>query len=115
MAHPNGEAEATHTAEQKIKASLDDNGILVSSSEGIESLSMRGYGVFEGKKLTLAFYEALFLLSKGIIQIEDNKMIGVNFKGLLQRFESVDQNAWVRYLIYRDLRSRGYVVREGFG
>ena len=23
--------------------------------------------------------------------------------------------AWVNYLVYRDLRSRGYVVREGFG
>jgi tRNA-intron endonuclease len=27
----------------------------------------------------------------------------------------VNGNAWVNYLVYRDLRSRGYVVREGFG
>jgi tRNA-intron endonuclease len=27
----------------------------------------------------------------------------------------LDENAWVHYLVYRDLRSRGYVVREGFG
>ena len=26
-----------------------------------------------------------------------------------------DDNAWTRFLIFRDLRSRGYVVREGFG
>jgi tRNA-intron endonuclease len=27
----------------------------------------------------------------------------------------LDENAWAKYLIYRDLRSRGYVAREGFG
>ncbi len=39
----------------------------------------------------------------------------VGFQDLLKHFQSVDENAWVRYLIYRDLRSRGYVAREGFG
>ena len=37
------------------------------------------------------------------------------FKELLMHFQTYDQEAWVRYLIYRDLRSRGYVAREGFG
>jgi tRNA-intron endonuclease len=34
---------------------------------------------------------------------------------LLHCYEEQNENAWVNYLIYRDLRSRGYVVREGFG
>jgi tRNA-intron endonuclease len=33
----------------------------------------------------------------------------------LQCYEKENENAWVNYLVYRDLRSRGYVVREGFG
>src|SRR3972149_2313528 len=39
----------------------------------------------------------------------------MGFQYLLQKFKLTDINAWVKYLIYRDLRSRGYVAREGFG
>ena len=39
----------------------------------------------------------------------------VDFQGLLHCYETLNENAWVNYLVYRDLRSRGYVVREGFG
>ena len=39
----------------------------------------------------------------------------MDFQSLVERSESVNENAWAGYLVYRDLRSRGYVVREGFG
>jgi tRNA-intron endonuclease len=39
----------------------------------------------------------------------------MGFQDVLKRFQSADENAWLKYLIYRDLRGRGYVVREGFG
>jgi len=110
------EAEESRVAELKLKASLRENDVLVSSPEDIEGLSLRGYGVPENGKLTLTFFEALFLLSKEVIEVEDEKTgEKIGFQGLLKRFQSVDENAWVRYLIYRDLRSRGYVAREGFG
>jgi tRNA-intron endonuclease len=109
-------AEADRNAELRIEASLREKGALVSSPEDIEELSSRGYGVPENEGLMLVFYEALFLLGKGIIEVKNEKTGGkVNFQTLLQCFQSIDENAWVRYLIYRDLRSRGYVAREGFG
>jgi len=102
--------------ELKIRASLGESNVLVSSPEDIEGLSSRGYGVPENGKLVLTFYEALFLLSRGILEVEDEKTgAEVDFPDLLKRFQLVDENAWVKYLIYRDLRSRGYVAREGFG
>lgn len=109
-------AETNRNAESKIEASLKEKGVLVSSPEDIEELSLRGYGVSENEGLMLTFYEALFLLGKGIIAVKKEKTGGkVNFQTLLQRFQSIDEDAWVRYLVYRDLRSRGYVAREGFG
>ena len=109
-------AEADRNAELKIEASLREKGALVSSPEDIEELSSRGYGVPENEGLMLIFYEALFLLGKGVIEVKNEKTGGkVSFQTLLQRFQSIDENAWARYLIYRDLRSRGYVAREGFG
>lgn len=116
LKQPKREAEAGQEAELRIRASLRENGVLVSSPMDIEGLSSRGYGVPKDGKLMLAFYEALFLLGKDILQIEDEKTgKEVSFQDLLQRFQLVDENAWVRYLIYRDLRGRGYVAREGFG
>jgi len=116
LGQPRSEADKGREAELKIKASLGEKGVSVSSPEGIEGLSSRGYGVSENGKLILNFCEALFLLSKGIMEIEDEKTGGlVDVQDLLRRFQSVDENAWVKYLIYRDLRSRGYVAREGFG
>ena len=100
----------------KIESTLKQKGVLVSSLQSIEGLSSRGYGVPENGNLLLTFYEALFLLSKGIIEVKDEKTgQEMDFQNLLQKFQFVDTNAWVRYLVYRDLRSRGYVAREGFG
>jgi tRNA-intron endonuclease len=110
------DAEENRVAELKIEASVRENDVLISSPEGVEGLSLRGYGVPENGKLTLTLYEALFLQGKEVIEVEDEKTgEKMGFQDLLKRFQSVDENAWVRYLIYRDLRSRGYVAREGFG
>jgi tRNA-intron endonuclease len=99
-----------------VEASLKGPVVTVSSPEGIEEFSSKGYGVDEDGKLRLTLYEALFLLGKGAITVTDKetkkKMV---FQDLLKRFQQVDKDAWVRYLIYRDLRGRGYVAREGFG
>lgn len=99
-----------------VAAWLTETEVTISSPECIEEFSSKGYGVAEDGKLRLAFHEALFLLGKGAIEIKDSKTKEkVVFDVLLKRFQSVDKDAWVRYLIYRDLRSRGYVAREGFG
>ncbi len=116
LKQPEGKTEMAREAELKIGASLEEKGILVSSPEEIEGLSTRGYGVSENGKLVLTFYEALFLLGKDILEVKNEKTgKDLSFQDLLKRFQTVEKEAWVRYLIYRDLRSRGYVAREGFG
>jgi tRNA-intron endonuclease len=63
----------------------------------------------------LTFYEALYLMDKSMLEVKDEKHKIVDFQSLLYCYETVNENAWVSYLVYRDLRSRGYVAREGFG
>ena len=102
--------------EKKIRAEYDRGVITVVSEEDFEGLTSRGYGVLEDKELTLRLYEGLYLLHKGIIEVVDkNTGTLLSFEDLLNRSRVENSNAWVEYLIYRDLRSRGYVVREGFG
>ena len=94
---------------------LVENGVTVTEQSNIDQLSSRGYGVIENKFLTLAFFEALYLQDKGMLTVKDDKNTLVTFQMVLRSYQTVDENAWVNYLVYRDLRSRGYVVREGFG
>jgi tRNA-intron endonuclease len=107
--------EETSNSEVKTTATLSEKGVEISKQTSIDSLSQRGYGTAENDLLTLAFYEALYLLDKELLEVKDEKGREVDFQSLLQSYEKTDANAWVNYLVYRDLRSRGYVVREGFG
>lgn len=116
MAQLKNEDTSAEREKVTLRAILTKNGVLVPSSEDVEGLRTRGYGTEEEKGLMLQFYEALYLLSKGVIEIEDEETKkDVTFQELLKQYQAVNEDAWIRYLIYRDLRSRGYVVREGFG
>ncbi|MFA5364874.1 MAG: tRNA-intron lyase [Candidatus Bathyarchaeia archaeon] len=99
-----------------VVASFENGAVIVTLPDGVEEFSSKGYGVAENGKLTLSSCEALFLLGKKSIEVTDKQTKEkILFQNLLKRFQTADKDVWVRYLIYRDLRSRGYVAREGFG
>ena len=112
----NGNREKDVTrSEIKAEGLLTAQGVRISEKKNVDELSTRGYGTVENDEFSLAFYEALYLLDKGLLEVKDEKNAKVDFQRLLQFYENFDESAWVKYLTYRDLRSRGYVVREGFG
>jgi tRNA-intron endonuclease len=102
-------------SELKTTGVLGKKGVEISEKSSIDALSQRGYGTAENDVFTLAFYEALYLVDKELLEVKDENGKEVDFQSLLQCYEKENENAWVNYLVYRDLRSRGYVVREGFG
>lgn len=94
---------------------LADKGVMITEQSNIDALSSRGYGTIEDKILTLTFFESLYLKDKGMLEVKNGNNETIGFQTLLHNYEVINENAWVNYLVYRDLRSRGYVVREGFG
>jgi len=94
---------------------LIEKAVVIADQSSIDALSSRGYGTLDGKIFLLAFFEALYLQDKGMLEVKNQNEEPVDFQGILHSYERQNQNAWVNYLVYRDLRSRGYVVREGFG
>ena len=105
----------TSGSELRCSGVLVEKGVRITERNSIDALSSRGYGTSENDKFTLAFYEALYLSDKKMLDVTDEKEKPASFQRLLQCYEGISENAWVNYLVYRDLRSRGYVVREGFG
>jgi tRNA-intron endonuclease len=109
------EPKKTSPVEFRTCGTLTDKGIAVTEQSSIDQLTSRGYGTTEGKTLTLTFFEALYLQDKAMLEVKAKDGSTVDFQSVLQCYGEQNENAWVNYLVYRDLRSRGYVVREGFG
>ena len=109
------ENKKTPFPEFRTNGTIAKKGVVVTEQSNIDALTSRGYGTLEDKVFTLTFFEALYLADKGMLEVKDEKGKKVDFQGLLRCYEAINENAWVSYIVYRDLRSRGYVAREGFG
>lgn len=94
---------------------LVEGGVTIDKAQDFLHFSSRGYGTIEHDVLSLTYYEASYLLEKGMLDVKDEHDTDVSFQDLLHCYTLVEDNAWTKYLIYHDLRNRGYVVRDGFG
>jgi tRNA-intron endonuclease, archaea type len=101
--------------EFQTSGKLATKGVTVTEQSNIDALSSRGYGTVDNKVLTLAFFEVLYLQDKSMLTVKNEDNTTVDFQTVLHAYQVLDENAWVNYLVYRDLRGRGYVVRGGFG
>jgi tRNA-intron endonuclease len=95
-------------------AFLENGRILVKDSDYRSFLIQKGYGVKEGNFLVLAGEEALYLMSEGKLRIFEADR-ELTLKDVTEKLIPTDPDVWIRFLIYRDLRDRGYVVRRGYG
>jgi tRNA-intron endonuclease len=109
------EPKKTPPVEFRTSGTLTDKGVVVTEQSSIDQLTSRGYGTLEDKTLTLAFFESLYLQDKAMLEVKNKDGSTIDFQTVLKSYEKQNENAWANYLVYRDLRSRGYVVREGFG
>jgi tRNA-intron endonuclease len=103
---------------ETIEARYIENKVDVTTEDAVSFLHERGYGEFDKDKhvITLAPYEVLYLsLDKKLSVIDPDTELALSTSELLERFRLETPEIWTRYLVYRDLRDRGYVVREGFG
>ena len=94
-----------------------DNGKGIVASEDADRLAQQGfYGTrIDGNKLELEPVELLHLIERkrAIASIPSGDFIGSDY--IVNSLLEEDPDLWIRYLVFRDLRSRGYAVRKGFG
>jgi tRNA-intron endonuclease len=104
--------EERKNGSRQIQGSLVEGQVVVSRQEEIDFLSGSGYGVKEGAILLLQAYEALYLATEKRLRVVA-KDAELNFQDLLKVLQKREANVWAEFLLFRDLRERGYVVREG--
>lgn len=93
-------------------AKLIENKVIVEDKRTRDQLIQKGFGEKEGKGLVLDLKEALYLLEK--------KRLDITYKGkkfsrkkLLELGDSLEEKFFSKYLVYKDLRERGFVLKTG--
>lgn len=103
-------------AEEPVEV-IFENGKGYVDKENSDKISQQGiYGTrLQDGRLELIPVEVLHLLErKRIFTKQPNGEI-IDAKDIVNQLLPDDPNLWVQYLVFRDLRSRGYAVRQGFG
>ncbi len=100
--------------EPEVEGELVKDQIIISNKEMQNNLEQKGYGEISKKNFLLKPFESLYLLYYDKLKLFKGKK-KINFNSLLQTCIKLDGDALTKFLIYRDLRTRGYIVKDGFG
>ncbi|HET7147694.1 MAG TPA: tRNA-intron lyase [Candidatus Nitrosopolaris sp.] len=80
-----------------------------------DQLRNKGFGEKQDSEYVLQTYEALYLIHTSRLVLKTKKLRHIDFESLFTITLRHDREILTKFLIYRDLRSRGYVAKEGFG
>jgi tRNA-intron endonuclease len=108
------EKESLAEVNSLIDARLDEsNRAIVEQVQFQDELRAKGFGEKDHADYVLKSYESLYLLYRKKLSFTNK--IEITFDSLLNALVKSDKDVMTNFLIYRDLRSRGYVAKEGFG
>lgn len=91
---------------------LNNDRVIVKHEHAHNLYNKRYYGNLTDSGLELSFIEALYLLEKNKIEIYDENegIVSIEFMMNIIR----DNHIFSHYLVYKDLRTRGYIIKTGF-
>jgi tRNA-intron endonuclease len=112
------------TEKIQLEGVIEENKVIISDKNGIDEFYTTSYiGTIEKRDsdqeiLVLDAIEILLLSERNRILLwEDNDKSKklYDFESLITYFIQFDERLWHKYIIYMDLRKRGYIVRTGYG
>jgi len=112
------------TEKIQLEGIIKKDKVIISDSKAFEEFYATSYiGTIEqnSDKQDILVFDAIeiLLLSERnrILLWEDNDQSKAlyDFEGLITYFTQFDNRLWHKYIIYMDLRKRGYIVRPGYG
>ena len=93
-----------------IKAIFSGDSIISSSKEARDLYGNRLFGEYVNKRIEYSLVEALYLVEKGKIEVYvKSKKLG--FNALLDKFKHIDKKIQIKFIVYRDLRNKGYLLK----
>ncbi|MEK6941158.1 MAG: tRNA-intron lyase [Nanoarchaeota archaeon] len=84
--------------------------IAISSNETRELYQASRFGEIHGEFVYYSLIEGLYLFEKGKITIKYGKKT-ITPESFIKKAQEIEPTFRVRYLVYKDLRNRGYIVK----
>lgn len=95
------------------EAVCDTRSVYIPYKSELMELRDRGFGDLKGDKLMLTPYESFYLVEKQKIVVRGKQTKDeLTLRDIVRKFSVGKSAIWIKYLVYRDLRDRGYIVRE---
>ena len=96
-----------------LEAFLSKNKVYLKEPEKLMELREKAFGTLADNRLFLSPYEAFYLVEKRRAHVTDEKTgKEKTLQNLVTKLSTGKATIWTKYLVYRDLRDRGYLVRE---
>ena len=96
-----------------MKAFLIKDKVLVEDPKAKAFYDKSMFGKIVEERLELSIEEALFLAEKKKITITNKKGEPQNLQKILEKAEKQTPGFWTKYTVFRDMRTRGYIVKTG--
>jgi len=98
---------------QTIRAELVGDRVLTEVSDASRELYNQGrYGIMlDNGRLQLSLIEGLYLMEKNNIEIYKTKTKKTDFDEFSKKAKKQEQNFWVRFCVFKDIRNRGYIIK----
>lgn len=94
----------------KVKAVFSGEEIVSSAKEARDLYSKSLFGEYIDKKINYSLSEALYLVDKKKIDVYV-KTKKLTFNQLIEKCKQIDKKILTKYLVYKDLRNRGYLLK----
>jgi tRNA-intron endonuclease, archaea type len=95
----------------KIKAMLVSEKVVSNTAEAQNLFSNSRFGEKLGEKILYSLPEALFLVQNKKMELVDSRDKKLAEKEVLKKFERIDKKFKTKYLVFKDLRKNGYIVK----
>jgi tRNA-intron endonuclease, archaea type len=101
----------TKSSKKIIKSLFGEDSITSSSKEAKDLYGNRLFGEYVSGKINYSFSEALYLVEKKKMDVYKNTK-KLSFSELLERCKKIDKKIFVKYVVFKDLRDKGYLLKS---
>lgn len=93
---------------QMLEEDEDSDGMVITEKSKIPQSRTPEFIVFHS-------LEAQYLIERGKLEVSTKSGSAISFNDLIERSMDLDPKYWQKYIVYRDIRHRGFIIRVGYG
>lgn len=93
-----------------MKADLTGDTVIIHDKKAFALFDKGCFGTFDKDKLIISLVEALYLMEKERLEIYNNDKL-LDMKNFIKLAKKQEPRFWVKYRVYQDIRSRGYITK----